>query len=268
MIIEKLVVAITFHYDEARFGYLKNVCLQIPFLAFDYKILIVTNVGQEIFQNKIREQLEGLANYEIIAYPTMGHPYFLTWGHFSIFKQYFLSERSYSHFMYLEDDIKLTSKNVNYWLRGRYELLDTGFYPSFVRYEINSAVKISVATDITKPLKLQKLPKFYITSEYVFLNSPQPYQGMYLMDRIMMGEFLSSAAQSPDFGSWGIREKATQGISFVNVPKLFNSRNLIGYNLTKKAIDSGALIEHLPGNYANNSNSSFGKVPLENLIQF
>jgi hypothetical protein len=39
--------------------------------------------------------------------------------------------------MYLEDDIQVKARNVNYWLRGRHELANYGLYPSFVRYEIN-----------------------------------------------------------------------------------------------------------------------------------
>jgi hypothetical protein len=266
MIIEKLLVAITFHYDETRFGYLRSVCHQIPFLAADYRILIVTN-AQQICHNKIREQLDGIANYEIISYSTMGHPFFLTWGHLPIFKHYFLHEISFTHFMYLEDDIQITPHNVNYWIRGRHELLDSGFYPSFIRYEVNIENNFFVATDVTRRLKLKRLPQIAIAPCYVFVNLPQPYQGMYLMDRIMMSEYFNSPGHSPDFGSWGIREKATQGLTFVAVPKPFFSRNLLGYNLSKKSIDSGALIEHLPGNYASNSKSLFGKMPIENLIE-
>jgi len=267
MLIEKLLVAITFHYDDARIQYLKNVCLQIPSLAFDYRILIVTNEQDKALHNNILEQLRCLSNVEIITYPTMGHPYFLTWGHFPIFKNYFLMEHSYTHFMYLEDDIKIAPHNINYWIRARYELLDSGFYPSFVRYEINCGDNTLVATDITKQLKLNQLPQISITPEYVFINSPQPYQGMYLMDRVMLGEFFSSPAHSPDFGNWGIRERATQGLTFVKVPKPFLSRNLIGCHLSQKVIDYGALIEHLPGNYAGNPESPFGKIPVKKLIK-
>ncbi|MCF8196637.1 MAG: hypothetical protein K9J38_11625 [Polynucleobacter sp.] len=266
MLIERLLASITFHYDEARLEYLQKVCLQIPSLGFDYKVLIVTNAKDDSAHQKIRDQLGHCSNFEIVSYPVMGHPFFLTWGHLPMFKRYHESDPSYSHFMYLEDDIQVTARNVNYWLRGRHELANYRLYPSFVRYEINYTNDNWVATDITKPLKLKTLPKISVTPEYIFINSPQPYQGMYIMDRPMMYEYFNSVACSPDFGDWGIREKATQGLTFLNVPKSFLSRNLIGYNLSQKAIDPDALIEHLPGNYANNPESQFGKLHLENLI--
>lgn len=268
MLIENLLVAVTFHYDEARLTYLEKVCQQIPSLGFTHKVLIITNVLDQNLKNKIRDRLEFLENYEVISHPSMGHPYFLTWGHLPIFRHSLLEDSSYSHFMYLEDDIQITSKNICYWLRGRNELRDLGFYPSFVRYEINNLDQLSYSTDITSRLKFKKLPHTHITPDYAYLNSPQPYQGMYLMDREMMTEYFNSAAYSPDFGGWHIREKATQGLTFLNVPKNYFSRNLIGCSLSQKAIDSGSLIQHLPGNYANDPHSPFGKIPINNLIHF
>lgn len=266
MLIENLLIAITFHYDEARLAYLEKVCLQIPSLGFHYKVLIITNAQEQNSHHKIRERLLFLNNLEVVEYPIMGHPYFLTWGHFPIFRSNLHS--GYSHFMYLEDDVKLTSQNINYWLRGRHELRNYGFYPSFVRYEINNTDQIIYSTDITAQLEFKKLPRLFITPDYAYLNSPQPYQGMYLMDHEMMVEYFESPACSPDFGQWHIREKATQGLTFLNIPKHFFSRNLIGCSLTQKTIDSGSLIEHLPGNYANDPCSSFGKIPLKSLICF
>lgn len=267
MLIEKLLVAITFHYDHVRLEYLQKACFQIPMLAFDYKVLVVTNTDDENSLNKIRIALVGLPNYELISHPVMGHPYFLTWMHLPIFKKYFISDANFSHFMYLEDDIQIAPHNINYWLRGRHELHESGFYPSFIRYEVNCVDKRCYATDITQHLKFKRLSKIQLSSDYVFLNSPQPYQGMYLMDREMMSEYFNSPASSPDFGSWHIREKATQALTFVNVPKHFSSRNLLGYNVSQKIIDPGAFIEHLPGNYANDPCSPFGKVPVDALIR-
>jgi len=196
----------------------------------------------------------------------MGHPYFLPWGHLPVFKQYFSSDLSISHFMYLEDDIKVTSNNITYWLRGRNELYEFGFYPSFVRFEKNHINGLQYATDITIPLKLKKLPNIEISLDYRYLSSPQPYQGMYLMDREMLGEYFQSPASSPDFGGWNIREKATQGLTFIGVPEPFHSRNLIGYRVLKNMIDQDALIHHLPDNYANNAQSAFGKILIDKLI--
>lgn len=266
MLIEKILVAITFHYDESRLKYLRDVCLQIPSLGFQYQVLVITNTREKEAVDLINDQIKFLSNYELVNHPPMGHPYFLPWGHLPLFKQYFSTDARISHFMYLEDDIEITSKNITYWLRGRNELYHFGFYPSFVRFEKNYINGMSYATDITEQLRIKKLPSVRISSDYCYLSSPQPYQGMYLMDREMLGEYFQSPASSPDFGGWGIREKATQGLTFIGVPAPFHSRNLIGYSELRSTIDRDALIHHLPDNYANNTQSEFGKIPIDKLI--
>jgi len=266
MLIEKLLVSITFHYNSARLKYLRTICQQLPALAFEIKVLIITNTKEANLLKSISDSINFLPNYELIDYPVMGHPYFLTWGYHPFFKNYFLTDLSFSHFMYLEDDILIKPKNIDYWLRGRKELKETSFYPSFVRYENNHADGAMYATDITASLSYKKMPFVKISCEYGFINSPQPYQGMFLMDRAMMNEYLNSQACSPDFGSWGIREKATQGLTYAGVPKSFFSRNLIGLNFIKRKIDCGALIHHLPNNYTNDPLSQFGKVSIQGLI--
>lgn len=266
MLIENILIAITFHYSKERLEYLRDACLQIPFFGFQYKVLIITNTqdDEEVWQ--IKNQVQFLSNCDVISMRPVGHPYFLPWGHFPLFKKYYLSNTNISHFMYLEDDIKITPQNIVYWLRGRNELHRFGCYPSFVRFERNIADEMLYLTDITKSLRFQKTPKIKISSDYFYLSSSQPYQGMYLMDREMMGEYLKSPACSPDFGSWGIREKATQGLTFVNVPSGFHSRNLIGCNLSNNSIDQDALIHHLPNNYANNVHTEFGKLRTSQLL--
>jgi hypothetical protein len=267
MIIENLLAAITFHYDKNRLTYLEKVCRQIPSLAFNYKVIVVTNTQDENSLNEILDRLKGLTKLELVVRPQTSHPYFLTWAHHPIFKQQLTSDSSFSHYMYLEDDIFVTARNINYWLRGRHELQNSSFYPSFVRYEINQKNCLNYATDITKSLRFNKLPHVIISTDYAYCSSPQPYQGMYLMDQKMLREYYNSPAYSPDFGNWNIREKATQGLTFLNVPNKFFSRNLIGCSLFQKSIDPDALIEHLPANYANDENSPFGKILIAKLIK-
>ncbi len=268
MLIENILVGITFHYAKDRLEYLRDVCLQIPFFGFHYKVLIITNTQDDEELWSIKNQVHFLSNFDVISMRPFGHPYFLPWGHLVLFNQHYLSDASISHFMYLEDDIKITPQNIVYWLRGRNELYQFGFYPSFVRFEKNYSDEKLYVTDITKPLRFRKAPRIKISSDYCYLSAPQPYQGMYLMDREMMEEYLKSSACSPDFGSWGIREKATQGLTFVNVPSGFHSRNLIGCNLSNNCVDQDALIHHLPNNYANNIHTEFGKLQTTQLVIF
>jgi hypothetical protein len=90
---------------------------------------------------------------------------------------------------------------------------------------------------------------------------------MYLYDRELMLEHLSGPSSNPDFGPWSIREKAAQGLTFVNVPKGFRSRNLVPYDIKRNQIDESCFIHHLPNNYANDPHSQFGKIPVDQLLK-
>ena len=86
---------------------------------------------------------------------------------------------------------------------------------------------------------------------------------MYFLDRQLMEEFADSPAKSPDFGRWPIREKAAQGLTFVNIPEGYTSRNLVLIDHHTKTIPQEAWIHHLPNNYATNKKEIFGKIPMQ-----
>ncbi|MBD2189807.1 hypothetical protein H6F41_16880 [Pseudanabaena sp. FACHB-723] len=203
---------------------------------------------------------------KIVSPFLLGHPFLLTWCHFDIFRRVLNLDKTVTHFLYLEDDIYITPENINYWIEGRERLRTFGLIPSFLRYETQVFTDERFSTDVTQILNFNALPRVYFQQiHYAYLNLPQPYQGMYLLDRELMEEHLNNSCH-PDFGIWHIREKAAQGITFLNIPEGFISRNLIGYNTLLQEIDQRCLIHHLPNNYVNNQNTPFGKVPIRNLI--
>jgi hypothetical protein len=189
------------------------------------------------------------------------HPFFLGWHHLEVFR-HLLSNTKVSHFLYMEDDLLISEKNIRYWLIGRKKLRHRGLYPSFVRVEKRKNSDVWYSTDCTEHVDLSKLPSVRINDRYRFFGLPNPYQGMYLMDRELMSEHLSGPSSHPDFGPWGIREKAAQGLTFLNVPQGFGSRNVVGYNCETNQIDSHSWIHHMTNNYANDPSQPFGKIPI------
>lgn len=184
-----------------------------------------------------------------------------------IFKQK-LNKKKISHFLYIEDDINLTEDNIKYWLNGRKKLKKYGLIPSFLRYEINAKNNEKYSVDVLKKLWFHNLPKIKISKKYYFLNLPQPYQGLYLLDRILLKEHLNGLSSHPDNVKhlWNIRERAAQGVTFSNVPSKFNSRNLVGYDSLNKKIDSDCLVYHLPNNYIK-KNDIFSRIKIKDLIK-
>jgi hypothetical protein len=206
-------------------------------------------------------------NAEIYVPKFIGHPFLLTWGHLDVFRKFFEADEGITHFMYLEDDIEIKPNNIAYWLQGREDLLKVGLIPSFLRYELADQKEGILSTDVTSPVELSAIPTFIANeSGNFYINLPEPYQGMYLLDRELAKEHLFGPSSSPDFGPWGIREKAAQGLTFSKIPSGCFSRNFIGYIQSQGCIDPNALIHHTPNNYANNPLSKFGKIHIKNLI--
>lgn len=265
--IDKLAIAVTFHYAENRFQYLAQTTAHFGLLATKVDVAVITNAADEERRNNIRSAIAARSfDLQVFSPTLLGHPYLLAWSHLDVFRRLFQEDQSITHFMYLEDDIRVSPENIEYWLRGREFLKQFGLIPSFLRYELKKDDDNPYSTDVTKKLKLRKLPKVRVTDSYCYVNVPKLYQGMYLLDRELMNEHLLGPSSSPDFGPWEIREKAAQGLTFANVPKGYGSRNVIGFDVEQKRIDAKCLIHHTPNNYAADPISKFGKILIAELI--
>ncbi len=265
---KKLIICVTFHYNEERLQYLRRISQHFGELAADVIVYIVTNTEDQDQLKAINSAVDQTQGSVSIASPRLlGHPYLLPWSHFAIVRQLF-DDRSISHFMYLEDDILVRKENIAYWCEGREKLRQLDFIPSFLRVEHKHDDPTWYSTDVTQRSNFLELSGVQFADDYTFVNLRQPYQGMYLLDRELMSEHLSGPSSSPEFGNWGIREKAAQGLTFANVRQGFVSRNLLGYSLAGRQIDSRSLIHHTPNNYANDPASVFGKIPIDQLIIF
>lgn len=263
---DKLLIAITFFFKPDRLKYLRLIARHFPHLSLETKVIVVTNSHSTEHHLLIKQAIE--IDTEIIVPSYLGHPYLLTWVHFDLFRSYFVYDSSISHFCYLEDDIELKIENIKYWLSSREELRQLQLVPSFLRYEIANGETIKRSTDLISIVEFKKLPRFQSKDNgYFFVNLPNPYQGMYLLDRELAEEHFFGPSSTPDFGPWNIREKATQGLTFSRVPDGCFSRNFLRFNKTLNLIDPASLIHHTPNNYANDPDSNQGKIPVQSLIK-
>lgn len=263
--ISNLLIGITFHFVEERLEFLNKISAYFSQLSHQLKVFVVTNTESLDNHKKILAAVG--TNIEIYVPKLIGHPYLLTWAHFDVFRKFFQTEQDITHFMYLEDDILITPDNIKYWLEGRETLRHIGLIPSFLRYEIDSQETIMRSTDVTSRVELCKTPRVTLYNKnYGYINLPQSYQGMYILDRELAQEHLFGPSSSPDFGKWLIRERAAQGLTFANIPLGYTSRYVVGFNLDVNQIDPNALIHHTPNNYANNPQTVHGKIPIKELI--
>ena len=247
---KKLAIAVCCHFNEARLPYLNQISNAFASLGSEVLVFIVTNTKNSNELNRL-ESVIANKGYEFRFFipDTLGHPLLLTWSHFPVFKD-LLKDDSFTHFMYLEDDTLITRQNMSYWIEGRELLRPCGLIPSFLRVEKKINDDQWFSSDCPHPFYIYALPRIQVKENLGFINLPELYQGMYLMDRELMFEHLNGPSYSPNSGVWGIQEKAAQGVTFANVPKGFTTRNLIPYRLDTCQVDECCLIHHVPNNYA------------------
>lgn len=246
----KIVIAVCCHFNEARLSYLDQISSHFASLGSEVLVVIVTNTSNSEEIKKIEYVIAGKGfSFRFFTPNTLGHPLLLTWAHFPVFKE-LLQDESFTHFMYLEDDTLITHENMSYWIEGRELLKPYGLIPSFLRVEKKVNDDRWYSSDCPHPFYIYALPKIEVKKNFGFVNFPELYQGMYLLDRELMIEHLSGPTYSPNSGVWGIQEKAAQGLTFSNVPKGYTTRNLIPYQLDSMKIDERCLIHHVPNNYA------------------
>jgi len=263
----KLAICVTFHFVRARLTYLRRIASQFASLADEVDVTIVTNAADPESAQALVAAVEPASNVRCSTFTPagLGHPYLLTWSHFAVMRTK-LQDASFTHFMYTEDDLLFTAATMDYWLTAREVLRGHGLIPSILRVEQKPPDATWYSTDMPERVSIEKASRLVGAQPIGYVNLPNPYQGMYLLDRPLMSEHLSGPSSSPDFGPWFIREKAAQGLTFASVPHGFKSRNVVPFEIATKQIPETCFVHHLPNNYATDPASKFGKVPVKNLL--
>ncbi len=263
----KTAVAITFHWTQERLCYLRKTCEGLIGLSDVVDLYIFTNTQNESELAQIRSCACDSVAMQVISPTFLGHPFFLTWAHKSLFKRLLLTDSSITHFLYLEDDINFLRQHMDYFLEYREPLSKYRLIPGFLRYETASTGQ-TVLTDIPSPQDIHRCPSVRVQNS-LFVTLSRPYQGMYLFDRVLAEEYFSRK-HPPALAPWGIREMAASGLTWEHPPEGFISRIAIGCDFQSMhggyVPKSSALVHHLPSNYADNPNSKFGKLRIERLF--
>ncbi len=271
---KKMLVCISFFFKEKRFSQLKKICNELINCADKLEIFILTNETNEEKIQLLNSEFKEINNYvNIFSVKDLGHPYLLTWSHYTFMKDK-INDSSYTHFMYLEDDIFITKKNIIYWMKSRELLKEYNLIPQFLRIEKNDNDSQFYYTDIIKKINLNKMPKVHDAKKKIaYSNILYPYQGCYFFDRDLMLEHLNENSSSPDFVSnkftvenFFIREKANIGLMYVNIPNGFFNRHVIPIILNDKIPHDSCMIRHLGENYTNDNSSIFGKINIKDIF--
>lgn len=68
--------------------------------------------------------------------------------------------KSFTHFLYIEDDILITEENIQYWILARQSLKKINLIPSFILTEFNSIDKNLYAVSYLNKNKIKFMSKF------------------------------------------------------------------------------------------------------------
>jgi hypothetical protein len=269
----------TAHAVADKLPFLKQVLYMQQFLADEVHVYVMTNKTSQHDLEQIQAIFPPTTdrfNVEVINrdYQNLPSPWLLTWAHKPLMLEKF-QDPSYTHFMYVEDDMEVTPMNFNYWIKSREILRPHGLYPSFIRVEWSDTRQDWALIDFIEGDKfsVSELPRVSYTDGLGFVNLPRPYQGMFLYDRELMLEHIQDKTFDlfqcrPDWESailkteWpmGLTEAAAFALTFTNVPTGCISRNFVPYFTKYRIIDPHCFVHHLPNKYINVEDKPQGKV--------
>jgi len=90
------------------------------------------------------------------------------------------------------------------------------------------------------------------------------------LDRVLAGEYAASKSfdldASKSISYWGTLERASMGLCWERPPRGFPVRHVVPVDEATMSVAPCCHVRHLPGNYANNPASQFGKLPVDAVL--
>jgi hypothetical protein len=276
----RILVAVTFHFREARLQYLFQVIRALcEYHVEALDIVVVTNVDHDAPLKQIRDLCAPLftplpmrpkatRTLSIESFPKLADPWLLPWSHKRLIADRFLnSESAYTHFIYVEDDVQLSFDNFCYFLRYREMLKGTGLIPSFQRVEYNDADNRLYLLDQIGVADLGSRNCVNLDG-YAFVNPDYPFNAMFVLDRELALEYVESASfdrerskvVKPD---WDVACRAAMGLCFEPPPQGFSMRSVIPVDPATRTVPAWSWVYHLPNNYAKDRLKPFAKTPID-----
>lgn len=271
----RLLVAVTFHFAAERLIHLAEVLRSLseyPVAAME--IVVVTNTLCQdhlaLLRRLCREVMSG-KSASVRSYGDLSHPFDLAWCYKAIISKEFVGSNHgrYTHFIYLENDIRLSFLNFCYFVEYCEILRHFGLLPAFVRVEYSAALGGFVASDAFWPIYVPAQSHIRL-GDSVLVNMPKPFNPCFILDVELAAEYVRSRSfdhdQSLAVGQWGARERAARGLCLENVPPPFQSRYLVPVSRHTGRVPAFAWISHLPNTYADNPFTPLGKVRMDELF--
>jgi hypothetical protein len=265
-----LLVAISAHYVPARLPYLVEVLRSLGDInARRLDVHIMVNEVDDGTAARLHRLLSASlpAGRTVVINRVGGleHPFDLTWAHKRLIRDVFLAEgSSFTHFLYLEDDMRFGAVNLRYFLRFRPLLEPFGLLPSFLRIEYSEAAEELRFTEHRRPT--DPVAVRGVTAGGMRFIGVAPYCALYLLDRPLARQHVESPSfdkeASKALSRWAVRERAAAGVCWDGVPRGFRSRYVVPLTPAHDGFAPDCFVPHLHATYADRPGASFGKIPV------
>jgi hypothetical protein len=271
----RILCAVTFHFDASRLGFLaETLCALAEYPVPVLHVVIVTNAVRPDdlgLLDRLCDESVSDGKFSIRSFGDLSNPRDLAWRHKPIIESEFIEENHgrYTHFIYLEGDIRLSYVNFAYFIEFRELLRNHGLIPAFVRVEYSKTSVGFAASDVFFPVYVPLQPNL-VLDEFVMVNLPNPYNPVFILDTELASEYVQSRSfdekGSHSVCNWGLLERSAMGLCLERVPAPFQSRYVAPVSRRSGRAPAFAWLRHLPDNYANNPRSPLGKVRVDRLF--
>ena len=262
LLIGRLKVNIAFHLKPTRLKYLLETLKQIRNLPFEeISIVVDTNSTETI---DLLRYYDNEAADGVIVHEDLDHPFKLTWAHRAQMSAAF---SDFNYFMYIEDDMIVTTESIKLWSHFLPVLSSNGYLPGFLRVEENRNGKLVASDFMNKALPSDIV---YVDGS-PYLLTPFPYQAFWIYDKSTMAKFMGSKAfllGDIPYVEGRIRENAALGYASHPMWNSFSPKHLLPLN-SDLQIDPRCFAFHMPSNYGRliiPHSGNLGTIPVEQLI--
>ena len=233
-----------------------KVCSSYLELSKNVEIFVHTNKKIKNYNKKIKFIYHNLNKI---------HPFKLTW----VCRKLMLKQINfYDIFIYGEDDLVFTKKNLNYWLKNRDTCLTNGFNLGFLRVEKRKKNNLLYSSD-----QISKVKRYVFLDNKKFAKLESSNSSFWIYAQNEIKKFSKTKYWNFNFkwvtvsGILLIREMAAVGWHGENM----NGQYMDRYKATlipikKNKLINDSFIKHISNNYANNPAGLFGSLKVNNLL--
>lgn len=250
----KITKHISFFWIEERRRYVNQIIEETNGYNYQTDIFIHTNnlsASPDLFIPYSN------GTFTIVPHDLTGeNPFYLTWKSRVLMKN---QRDDYDIFIYVEDDILIPKKTIEYWETYHENLVKNGFNLGFVRIETKDDEEYMtdiVGSGLSESINFDSL-------SYA-INGNNPYCAFWIYDKKEFNRFVDSIYWDlnniPDL--YGIREKSAVGLH--GLWNKWYKKTLIPIIDNKLIYD--CRVYHLPNNYID-SDTGFGKLKFNEALK-